>query len=199
MKLNTTDLLLVTIAVAVLAKVGYDESRPSPTSSPTPERVAASASPSAKTPGQAVTLRIGDRVPGFRLPGSISGQEFVYESRQPGSPERIPIFIALTATGCGDCVDRVDGLDREAYTLAKQAGAEVWNFLVYQAATGVPDFIVRHGPSADQIVADPDSKISVTTLGGSDSQCWILIDGQGLLAWRGPAKLDGFKAALAKL
>ncbi len=200
MKLNSTDLLLVLIAVAVLVKAGYDHQGTVEEASPTPASSVVSGEPAPlNLSAQNGPIRIGDRVPDFRLPASLPGESFAYEGRGEGSSEGSPVLIVLTATGCGECLGRVDGIDREAYALAKGVGAEVWNFLVYEAATGVPDFIVRRGPSADHVVADPESKVSVTTLGGSDTQCWLLIDRKGRLAWRGPAELEGLRTALAQI
>jgi AhpC/TSA family protein len=137
-------------------------------------------------------LRIGDPVPEFTL--TNHQQEQVTYSTGQG-----PIFIVLTATGCGECLERIGKEDSKAYELAKSSGLEVWNLLVYQSADGATRFVETHQPSADQILADSSSNVSVKTLGGSDSTCWILIDGKGRLAYRGPVDHDALQKAMSDL
>ena len=129
-------------------------------------------------------IKVGQKVPSFELAGGG------YEA---GSG---PYLVVLTATGCGGCLERIDGTDRSAYEMAKAEGLEVWNLLVYHPDSGREQFVAVRNPSADRVSSDPRGEFSVRTLGGSDATCWMLIDGQGKLVWRGPAKLKALEEAL---
>lgn len=137
-------------------------------------------------------ISIGDSVPNFMLTNSHG--ELVQYNQGDGS-----LFISLTATGCGDCLRRIEAEDVTAFEMAKKSQLQVWNMLVYHPNSAAADFVNRHHPSADQVLADPQSEISVKTLGGSDSTCWLLIDGKGRLAYRGPADPAKLEIALQKL
>lgn len=134
----------------------------------------------------------GDPVPAFPLPDP-KGKETIYQAGQG------PILVVLTATGCGGCLQRIDNADREAYNKAHALGIPVWNMLVYQGVEGAQAFVDQHQPSADLVLCDPQSSVSVTTLGGSDATCWLLIDKSGKLAWRGPAEPEALTRALENL
>lgn len=110
-----------------------------------------------------------------------------------------PYLFVLTATGCGGCLERIGGTDREAHRLATRKGLKVLNLLVYQGLEGSSDFVKQHRPSADRVLCDPSADFSVRTLGGSDATCWILVDSKGRLAWRGPADPAALEVALANL
>jgi peroxiredoxin len=180
MKFARLELLFVIGVVAVV--VSYFQQAPS--SAPGPEAPLA-----AFTPG---LLSIGQPVPTFAL-SDPSGENVVYQAGQG------PVMIVLTATGCGGCLERIDGLDREAYNKAKERGIPVWNLLVYQGVEGARAFQEQHQPSADLVLCDQKAEVSVATLGGSDATCWLLIDKQGKLAWRGPANSEGLSRALQAL
>lgn len=130
-----------------------------------------------------------EAVPSFPLTGP-SGEETIFKAGQG------PLLVVLTATGCGGCLERIDAADREAYTKAHDLDIPVWNLLVYQGVNGAQEFVDRHQPSADVILCDPQASVSVTTLGGSDATCWLLIDKSGKLAWRGPADPEALTRAL---
>jgi hypothetical protein len=161
-------------------------------------------SPAGETGGKAMTpgamvksakpqlLSIGAAVPSFSL-DDPSGQSWTYTAGQG------PALIVLTATGCAGCLERIDGVDRQAYLLAQTMKVPVWNILVYSGVEGADEFVDKHKPSTDLVLCDPASDVSVRTLGGSDATCWLLIDGQGKLAWRGPAEMDGLEDALKGL
>ena len=134
----------------------------------------------------------GEAVPSFVL-SDPSGKDVVYQAGQG------PILVVLTATGCNGCLARIDGTDREAYNKAKALDISVWNMLVYQGADGAAGFVDQHLPSADLVLCDPKAEVSVSTLGGSDATCWLLIDREGKLAWRGPAEPEALAKALENL
>ena len=71
--------------------------------------------------------------------------------------------------------------------------------LVYHSQSRAAEFVERNQPTADAVLVDPQSNISVKTLGGSDSTCWLIIDAEGRLGYRGPAELDKLETALQAL
>ena len=138
------------------------------------------------------TLSIGESVPDFELTDA-TGKVVAYKKGDG------PLFITLTATGCADCLRRIDAEDVTAYEMAKKSEFDVWNVLVYHPAAGAADFVKKRQPTADAVLADPQAVISVKTLGGSDSTCWLLIDEKGRLVYRGPADLPKLETALQAL
>ena len=147
---------------------------------------------SATAPAASRPLNIGDAVPTFSLPDKDQ-QEVTYTQGQG------PILIVLTATGCRECLERISSEDVEAHSLAAGRNVEVWNLLVFQRPEGVSSFVQQRNPKADKVLADPGSEVSVRMLGGSDQTCWLLIDGEGKLAYRGPVDLDALEKALSEL
>lgn len=146
----------------------------------------------ANTPATNRPLDIGDAVPTFSLQDK-DRQQVTYTQGQG------PILVVLTATGCRECLERISSEDVEARLLANSQKVEVWNLLVFQRPEGVAGFVEQRNPSADKVLADPSSEISVRMLGGSDQTCWLLIDGEGKLAYRGPVDLDALETAMSKL
>jgi hypothetical protein len=179
----------VCFILAVVAFLYHYETRDaranSPSVTPSPVAIAEFQPPQAP-------LRIGDRVPSFELMDK-DGSAVAYTS---GSG---PLLVVLTATGCGECLQRIDKEDAVAKEIAERAGAGVWNLLVYQNPSGVDEFVERYDPTADVILADPTAGVSVKLLGGSDSTCWLLIDGEGRLAYRGPVDEAALQKAMAAL
>lgn len=137
-------------------------------------------------------LEIGEKVPPFGLINT-EGKRVVFNE------ETGPLMIILTATGCQGCIQRIDKDDVSAYEMAQKAQFKVWNQLVYLSPERSEDFAKKYQPSADEVMADPQAKISVKTLGGSDSTCWLLIDAEGHLAYRGPADLSKLEMAFNDL
>ena len=85
------------------------------------------------------------------------------------------------------------------YDAARKAGVPTTNMLVYTGESAGQSFLKNHAPAADLILCDPSADISVRMLGGSDATCWLVIDGQGKLAWRGsadPARISELLGAL---
>lgn len=132
----------------------------------------------AKTaPDVSLPVGIGEVVPDFTLTDAF-GDRITH--RQADGP----LFITLTATGCGDCLKRIAAEDSRAFELAQQAGVPVWNLLVYHPNERAPDFVSQYQPRADRVLADPTAQASVSLLGGSDSTCWLLLDKEGKLVYR---------------
>ena len=150
-------------------------------SSKSPEPVMPTQSP----PG--AVQNIGQAQP-FRLP-KIKGGELVYEAGGG------PALITLSAVGCAGCRQRVP-TDAKAYTMAKKYGVPVWNIFVYANATAGAQFQAELQPAADEFVYDVDGKVSVTTYGGSDSSCWLLIDKTGNLIYRSGPDLAALEEKL---
>ena len=183
MKKRLAELCLVVSAVALF--IHYQASEPGLVNvTPTPAALIK------KVPAQPVS--VGDAVPSFTLTDS-RGEEVLYRKGVG------PVFITLTATGCGDCLHRIKKEDVTAYEMAKESGVAVWNLLVFHPTEGAAGFAEQHRPSADRVMADPSSVVSVKTLGGSDATCWLLIDAEGRLAYRGPVDTAALKSALADL
>lgn len=145
------------------------------------------AQPSAKLP-----IAMGDVVPDFQL-NNAQGEAVVHKAGTG------PLLVTLTATGCGDCIQRIDKEDATAYEMAAKSGVPVWNMLVYHPDNQAASFVQSHNPVADEVVADPTSQTSVRMLGGSDATCWLLLDKEGRLAYRGPVSLDNLERELRAL
>lgn len=141
----------------------------------------------AQAPADPKLVALGQAVPSFELAGG---------GYKAGSG---PYLLVLTATGCGGCLERVDGDDRKAYEMARGQGLEVWNLLVYHPDSGLEAFVADRSPSADRVSADPRGEFSVRTMGGSDATCWMLIDKRGRLVWRGPAEAEMLEQAFQLL
>ena len=137
-------------------------------------------------------IAMGDVVPEFQLNNS-QGEAVVHKAGDG------PLFITLTATGCGECIQRIDKEDATAFEMAAKSGVPVWNMLVYHPDNQAASFVTGYKPVADQVLADPSSQISVRMLGGSDATCWLLLDKEGRLAYRGPVNLDNLQGELSKL
>jgi hypothetical protein len=184
MKKSVLEFFFVLGVVAIL--VSY---RTSQTSNPE-----ARIEPSPRTtPAFAGTpLRVGDAVPHFSLQNHL-GEVMEYQAGDG------PLFITLTATGCGQCLARIEKEDMSAFEMASKAGVDVWNMLVFHPHERAGSFVTQYSPSANQVMADPDSGVSVKMLGGSDSTCWLLIDGEGRLVYRAGVNLEALDSALAKL
>ena len=145
------------------------------------------AQPSTKLP-----IDVGDVVPDFQL-NNARGETVVHKAGTG------PLLITLTATGCADCIQRIGKEDATAYEMAAKSGVPVWNMLVYHPDNQAASFVERHNPVADEVVADPTSQTSVRMLGGSDATCWLLLDKEGRLAYRGPVSLDNLERELRAL
>ena len=137
-------------------------------------------------------LNLGDAVPTFSLLDKDQRQVTFTQGQGP-------ILIVLTATGCRECLERISSEDVEARSIAAGRDVEVWNLLVFQRPEGVSSFVEQRNPPADKVLADPGSEVSVRMLGGSDQTCWLLIDSEGKLAYRGPVDLDALEKALSEL
>lgn len=124
------------------------------------------------------TIALGQVVPAFTLQHP-DGSSFTFE--------RGPLLVVLTATPCAECLERVEQADLKLYQAASEAGLPSANLLVYAGESAGKSFLNDHAPAADLVLCDPSADISVQMLGGSDATCWLLIDRQGKLAWRGPA------------
>lgn len=109
-----------------------------------------------------------------------------------------PLLITLSAVGCQGCQQRV-GIDRQAYEAAHRSKVPVWNIFVYSQAQGAQSFKDQLKPFADEFLYDADGHVSVNTYGGSDSSCWILIDKEGMIAYRGGSDLGALQKKLATL
>lgn len=181
------EFLLVFLAVAFVVSLMAEKQEPPEGATEPPKTVADSDRPPGNRP-----LNIGDKVPNFSL--TDQDQKTVTYNEGQG-----PLLIVLTATGCGECLERISKEDVEAYNLAQARDLQVWNLLVFQNPGGVSSFVDQKSPSADEVLADPSSEISVRTLGGSDQTCWLLIDGEGRLAYRGPVDLTALGKALDSL
>lgn len=179
MKFARIELIFVIAIVSVVVTYFHHDSPPTKDASPVAQF----------TPR---LISQGEAVPSFVL-SDPSGNDVVYQAGQG------PILVVLTATGCGGCLARIDGTDREAYNKAKALDISVWNMLVYQGADNATGFVDQHLPSADLVLCDPKAEVSVSTLGGSDATCWLLIDKEGKLAWRGPAEPEALAKALENL
>lgn len=188
MKQRFFELVLLIVVIGLV--VGYQRSPEEPRQATESPELLSEATPSVAP--VVSTLQIGEPVPYFRLAGP-AGKRVNYE------PGHGPLLVVLTATGCSECLDRIHRQDREAYELAKSSGLEVWNLLVYHPAAGATEFVKRNHPTADHVLADPGAEVSVRTLGGSDATCWILIDREGRLAYRGPSELTSLQRAVANL
>lgn len=183
------ELLFIGFVISLLAQYwGKEEAGSGQTA---PPRVQPSQTQSQARPG---TLPIGvnDVVPEFQM--SNAQGEIV--AHKPGTG---PLFISLTATGCGECIQRIDKQDATAYEMARKSNVPVWNMLVYHPQNRAASFVEARNPVADQVLADPTALISVRTLGGSDSTCWMLIDKEGKLAYRGPVDLKKLEQALGRI
>jgi hypothetical protein len=192
MKNRTFELALVLLAVAFVVSLLSDQGADTPTTGEVVTEVAQPVSSEPEPPSPQRPLHIGEKVPGFTLTDHHQ-QQVIYR------PGQGPMFIVLTATGCQECLDRIDKQDSAAHEIAKESGLEVWNLLVFQSAERAPGFVESYQPSADRILADPSSGVSVKLLGGSDSTCWMLIDEQGRLAYRGPVDQEALQKALSAL
>ena len=179
-------LLGVAFVVSLLADKQGEEVPETPAKTPLAVSVTAP-DPAANRP-----LNIGDAVPTFSLPDK-DRQQVTYTQGHG------PILIVLTATGCRECLERISSEDVEARSLAASLDVEVWNLLVFQRPEGVSGFVQQRNPAADRVLADPSSEVSVRMLGGSDQTCWLLIDGDGKLAYRGPVDLNALEKALSEL
>ena len=193
MKFRLLELMFVLAVIGVVA--AYFHQKPSaPVHAPMNEPGPISRSTTAPSPptNAPKALALGEAVPSFSL-SDPSNQSWTYTAGQG------PILLVLTATGCSGCLERIDNVDREAYQLAKSKKVPVWNMLVFQDVNGASEFVEQRKPSQDLVLCDPTSDVSVKTLGGSDDTCWLLIDRQGRLAWRGPAEMEGLRAGLRSL
>ncbi len=110
---------------------------------------------------------------------------------QPG-----PLLITLTSLGCQSCLSRVGAVDRETARLAAERGVPVWNIIVYAERAAAAAWVAEQDPAADLVLCDPDARVSVQQLGGSDLQCYILLDGQHRKTWQGPADVGQLENAL---
>lgn len=122
---------------------------------------------------------------GFTLE-DVDGNRHTYDGR--GS-----LFIVLTAVGCGDCVNRIEA-DRAAVEEARKHGVPAWNLLVFADRAAGKQFLRSHNPTADRVLVDPDSAVSVKKYRGSDAAAWILVR-DGKVAWQGAADLPALRAA----
>lgn len=183
MKAQFKDLFFVVALISIIILFQQDEEKPAePITTATPTVVSSPVR----------TLSVGEVVPSFSLLDS-EGEIVLHEQGQG------PLFITLTARGCKGCMERVDSADVAAYEMAKKSEVTVWNMLVYHPDAGTAEFVRQFQPSADSIMADPKSDISVKMLGGSDSTCWLLLDDEGKLAYRGPVDLERLQDALGRL
>ena len=173
-RISIVDLAVVT---AMVAAASYIYFRPHADS--TPPQIAASAT--ARAPGNA---------PSFTLP-RLEGEPLHFEGAGPA-------LITLSAVGCVGCQERVP-TDRQAYELAHKRRVPIWNVFVYAQGDGARAFKERFQPQADEYLYDTDGAVSVKTYGGSDSTCWILIDGQGNIIYRSGPNLDDLEKKLATL
>ncbi|MGE0495161.1 MAG: TlpA family protein disulfide reductase [Vulcanimicrobiota bacterium] len=169
-------LLLCVVAVAMGFFLKQDEAGP-----PVP-----AVSPRLST----APVEIGQPVPAFTLKHP-DGSSFTFEQG--------PLLVVLTATPCGECLQRIDQADLRLYQAAREAGLPSANLLVYAGESVGQSFLDEHSPAADMVLCDPSADISVQMLGGSDATCWLLIDRQGKLAWRGPADGNRIGELLAAL
>lgn len=183
-----TELLFVMSVIAVVVhfqlKKESDSSPP-----PAPAATTAAAAPASAANG---TVSIGQQVPEFTLADADGGQT----THKAGEG---PLLIVLTATGCGECLQRIQGADLKAYEMAQQANVPVWNLLVFHPNDRAAEFKEQHEPHAERVLADPTSDISVRMLGGSDATCWILLDREGKLAYRASTDPSALEKALQNL
>lgn len=126
----------------------------------------------------------------FTLQDVVSGEERSLAD-QPG-----PVLVTLTSLGCQPCQARVGSVDREAARLASERGVPVWNIIVYAERTAAATWVAEHSPAAELVLADPGARVGVQQLGGSDVQCYILLDGQHRKAWQGPADVGQLESAM---
>ena len=182
----------VAFVVSLLADKQGEENPGTPAKTPIAVSATAPAAVTTAAPVANRPLNIGDTVPEFSL--STKGFEQVVHREGDG-----PLLIVLTATGCRECLERISQQDVEAYKLASKRGVRVWNLLVFHGPGGVTHFMEQYQPAADQVLADASSEVSVRMLGGSDQTCWLLIDSEGRLAYRGPVDLDALEKALSEL
>lgn len=122
-----------------------------------------------------------------------------------GGPLRLadvegPVLITLTSLGCEPCRGRVNGVDREAATLASHRGVKVWNIIVYADKTSAANWVAEYAPSSHAVLLDdPGARVGVQMLGGNDSACYILLDKDHRKVWQGPADSRQLTAALDAL
>ena len=154
--------------------------------SPPPERVQRGVQTEVRT------VSLGETVPSFVLKDS-AGTDITHQEGEG------PVLIVLTATGCEGCLNRIQSEDLEAYRAAQNAGVPAWNMLVYHPQERALDFERSHRPQADHVLADPSAATSVRMLGGSDSTCWMLLDEDGKLAYRGGVDIEALNKALRAL
>jgi hypothetical protein len=145
-------------------------------------------------------------VPAFELPGAFGGA-YRFDDLAGSSSSSTskyhehhgPLFITLTAIGCGDCQARVP-TDTQAYQLVHNHGLQVWNILVFATTPEQGQiFVDRFHPTADSELIDPGGSVSVGKLGGSDAACWILIDKNDHIAWQGGGDLARLEEQLKRL
>lgn len=187
-----TELMFVLSVIAVVVHFQLKKERATaPPSQPTPALAVATPAPDSPPPAYQ-TVSMGQLVPDFTLTNADGGQT----THRAGEG---PLLIVLTATGCGECLQRIDAADQEGYEMAQQANVPVWNLLVFHPNDRAAEFKDQHKPHADQVLADPTSDISVRMLGGSDATCWIMLDKEGKLAYRAGAQPAALEQALQKL
>lgn len=138
-----------------------------------PEEPVTAPSPSASGP-VASAHAMG---PGFELP-SLEGATLGH------APGQGPLLMLLTAPGCGGCRERAP-LDKKVYELARGHGIPVWSLLVYSDEAGARAFVKDTGQPADAHLLDPQARVAVAAYGGSDAQCWVLLNPRGEIVYRG--------------
>lgn len=116
--------------------------------------------------------------PSFKLP--ILGSDLMAVHSMGQGPR----LLVLTAPGCGGCRERAP-LDKKVFDLAEGHGIPVWSLLVYSDEAAALAFVRQTGQPADQHLFDQQARVAVGAYGGSDAQCWVLLDERGQIAYRG--------------
>jgi len=187
MKKGVWELCTLLVGIAFLVSFLYQKEEGPGPASPEKPPVSQQAPPVSR---QKLPISLNSVVPSF----SLQDQNGNTVEHKAGTGPRL---IVLTATGCKDCLTRIDKQDTTAYEMAKKSGYEVWNLLVYHPQDRTSEFLNRYTPAADVIMADPTSRVSVKMLGGSDTHCWMLIDEAGRLVYRGGTGLSALQKALS--
>lgn len=155
--------LVWVILVVGCAMFWWSARRPEPLPAPAPSATEA-----------ATALPVGAA---FELP-ALEGDRAVHAVGQG------PLLMLLTSPGCAGCRDRAP-LDKEVHQIAKDHGIPVWSLLVYTDEATARRFVEETSQPADRHLLDADAKVAVSTYGGSDASCWVLLNRKGEIVYRG--------------